>query len=499
MSEFLGGFAVIKIEFSDEVYETLKRKRPSLARQIPGILEKYRANLEEELNKAIARGRSVEGWLFNAYDIPLAKVGDRGGTVWTSGNVRVHKWLVDNGVNLFKKLDQIRVANNFTKKISLVSFTDLVKVIDQESLDALRLKSESDLTDFLNNPSSDDVAKFQPMLKEVNALPVAARKNKYHDAPIDVQSLQSYIRKLMVNEVPDLTVLQADTNNRCAIKLLRIAQLNNGVLPQKVNPSDFGRIYYEGYSVQSVKKSLRAAMLGDSYEYDIKSSVISWKMSFAKNLMQAKGLSGDPEHEFPGISYYLKDKRAFTQDVINQVFLPDCPWSIKKKEDKIKEAMTALSFGAKLIEASWEDSNGVEQETSIMKILDDVGERERFISSSYVAAFKQDQDRLDAFITDVFKKKLPNIKSIERLQTKRGTSKSKLLSWLYQHAETEIMDFVRAEIAMLSKNVIANVHDAIVVRQKLTGAELQNIVQKTQSKFRLDYFDLGEKPYQRCC
>lgn len=490
---------MIKIELVDDVYETLKRKQPSLASQIPDLLEKYVANLEDELNNAIVRGRSVEGWLFNAYDISLTNVGNNGGRVWRKGNVRVHKWLVDNGIILFKNLDQIREANSFTKKISLITFTDLVKVVDQENLDALRLKSQSELTDFLNNPLSADVAKLMPVLKNINALPAAARQNKYHDAPIDVQSLQAYIKQLVTNANNDLNVRQADANNRAAIKILRLAQLNNGVLPQKVNRSDFGRIYYEGYSVQIVNKSLRAAMLGDSYEYDIKSSVISWKMSFAKNLMQATGLSGDPELEFPGISYYLKDKRAFTQDVINHVFLADCPWSIKKKEDKIKEAMTALSFGAKLIEASWEDSNGVEQETSIMKILDDVGERKRFMSSSYVAAFKQDQERLDAFITDVFKKKLTNLKSIERLQTKRGTSNSKLLSWLYQHAETEIMDFVRAEITMLSKNVIANVHDAIVVRQKLTGAELQNIVQKTQSKFRLDYFDLGEKPYQRCC
>lgn len=490
---------MIKIELVDEVYETLKRKQPSLAGQIPDLLEKYVANLEKELNNAIARGRSVEGWLFNAYDISLTNVGNNGGRVWRKGNVRVHKWLVDNGIILFKSLDQIREANSFTKKISLISFTDLVKVEDQENLDALRLKSESELTAFLMNPSSDDVAKLMPILMDINALPPATRKKKYHDAPIDIQSLQAYINQLVTNANKELNARQADVNNRVAIKILRLAQLNNGVLPQKVNPSDFGRIYYEGYSVQSVKKSLRAAMLGDSYEYDIKSSVISWKMSFAKNLMQTKALSGDSDLEFPGISYYLKDKRAFTQDVINHVFLADCPWSIKKKEDKIKEAMTALSFGAKLIEISWEDSNGVEQETSIMKILDDVGERERFMSSSYVTAFKKDQDRLDAYITDVFKMKLPNIKSIGRLQTKRGTSKSKLLSWLYQHAETEIMDFVRAEIAMLSKHVIASVHDAIVVRQKLTGIELQTIVQKTQSKFHLDYFDLGEKHYQRCC
>ncbi len=489
---------MIRLELVDEVYETLKRKQPSLTNQIPEMMAKYIANLEDELNTAIARGRSVEGWLFDAYDISLTNVGNGGGRVWRKGNVRVHKWLVDNGIILFKKLEQLRQANNFTKEISLISFTKLVRVIDQENLSALRELTPTALNHFLENVPVADQDKYKPMLQQIYALPQAARQKKYHETPIDIQSLQGYIRKLLANTVSDLSTNQAETNNRCAIKILRIAQLNDGVLPQKVNSSEFGRTYYEGHSVQSVHKSLRAAMLGDSYEYDVKSSVISWKMSFAKDLMNSEDLTGDPDLEFPGISYYLKDKQAFMDEVIDDVFRADCPWTMKKKEEKIKEAVTALSFGAKLVEAKWVDQNGVEQETSIMGILSDVNERERFLNQQYITAFKQDQTRLDSFIVMRMKSKYPHLSKIERLQTKRGTSSSRLLSWLYQHAETEVMDFVREKITQAGKDVIANVHDAIVVRQKLTSEELQKIIKEARLKFQIEFFALGEKRYQRC-
>jgi len=41
-----------------------------------------------------------------------------------------------------------------------------------------------------------------------------------------------------------------------------------------------------------------------------------------------------------------------------------------------------------------------------------------------------------------------------------------VLAYAYQHAETEVMDVVRAEIRRLGKTVLANIHDAIVVRER---------------------------------
>jgi hypothetical protein len=77
-------------------------------------------------------------------------------------------------------------------------------------------------------------------------------------------------------------------------------------------------------------------------------------------------------------------------------------------------------------------------------------------------------------------------------------SKSQRASWLFQHAETEMMNIVRKELQKLGKTVLANVHDAIVVRERLTASELQAIEKLVKAKTKVEYFALGETPYKRC-
>jgi hypothetical protein len=274
--------------------------------------------------------------------------------------------------------------------------------------------------------------------------------------------------------------------------------LNNGVLPQKKKHSEFGRTYYEGHSVQSVHKSLREAMLGDSYEYDISSSVISWKMAFAKEYLKSLKNPLNIDDEFYGIQYYLKYKSAFYEDVLSQTFNEDSAWSLAKKTKKLKQAMTAFSFGAKLIEAKWKDANGFDQVSSIMEILKYADERERFMRCGAVTRFKLEQEKLDAYIAKSFKARYPFLEDLKKLKTIKGyNSRSKLISWLYQHAETIMMDMVRKELKKLGMTVLANVHDAIVVRERLTKSELLAIEIKVRRKTHVEYFALGETPYKK--
>jgi uncharacterized membrane protein len=55
------------------------------------------------------------------------------------------------------------------------------------------------------------------------------------------------------------------------------------------------------------------------------------------------------------------------------------------------------------------------------------------------------------------------------LQTAGGrSSKSKVLAYLFQHSETEVMNIVRSTLKDFNCEVLANIHDAIVVRNKLS-------------------------------
>ena len=60
------------------------------------------------------------------------------------------------------------------------------------------------------------------------------------------------------------------------------------------------------------------------------------------------------------------------------------------------------------------------------------------------------------------------------------------------------MDMVRKELKKLGKTVLANVHDAIVVRERLTKSELLAIEELVRAKTNVEYFALGETRYCRC-
>ena len=74
-------------------------------------------------------------------------------------------------------------------------------------------------------------------------------------------------------------------------------------------------------------------------------------------------------------------------------------------------------------------------------------------------------------------------------------SAAQKIVWLYQHAESIMMDMVRAEVKKSGNTVLANVHDAIVVGNQIPALLLDKIELKVQLKTGVDYFRLGETGY----
>jgi hypothetical protein len=67
--------------------------------------------------------------------------------------------------------------------------------------------------------------------------------------------------------------------------------------------------------------------------------------------------------------------------------------------------------------------------------------------------------------------------------------------WLYQHAETKMMDMVRAEVKKSGNTVLANVHDAVVLRNQISEKLLAKIERKVQVRTGVGCFRLGETGY----
>ena len=268
--------------------------------------------------------------------------------------------------------------------------------------------------------------------------------------------------------------------------------------PQRKKPSPFGRMYYEGTSIQNVNKELRRAILGNCWEYDIRSSVISWKMGWAKKYMQEHAPGQDIRKVFQATTLYLEDKGDFMATVKHYTFGADSPVPKDLQTKLLKTAFTAISFGARVTSTGWKNDSGQWTNPAIVDILKNSDDRQRFLADDTVKAFIAEQTLLDDFIYEEVKRERADLLKLLFLQTASGRpSKSKILSYLYQHDETEIMNVVRAVAQKYGREPLASIHDAIVFRKKL-GVDIKHEMELTMREYSGNpYWHLTAKELQR--
>jgi len=164
----------------------------------------------------------------------------------------------------------------------------------------------------------------------------------------------------------------------------------------------------------------------------------------------------------------------------------------------LKQAFTAMSFGARLASTGWQDGSGNWNNPALVNILKNTEERNRFFNDRSVRAFIKEQNTLDDYLFKQFKTHHPELVKLPCLLTHSGRlSKAKVLAYLYQHGETQVMDIVRATAAANDRKPIANVHDAIFFKRRL-GAELKAEIEwQMRSQTRNPYWHLTAKELKR--
>ena len=484
---------MIKLTVNDKVLDKLTEAFPKPQNSAKRALSKYISVLEEKLTESLNRGQTEYERKLKLHSIGLKKLSKEGGRIG-SKRVPLHAWLESNGLSLVKVVEK---GSNLSGFASRVKLTDLVTMTDSMSADQLSEKTDAQLETYLNDPLKSDRDFVNALLPDLATLTEAEIFERYDITEINISSLKSYIRWLLT-KASKMSALQMESNLRQAQIILRVAQFSNGMLFQKKKLSTFGRMYYSGISVQGVHKSLREAMLGDCYEYDINSSAIAWKMGFSQICYDAMKSHKSFDIEFSAMLFYLGNKKEFTADVIRDTFTSE---SDSRKENQIKlikTAFTALSFGARLTVKGWHDDSGNFVNPAIVEIIKNNEERGRFSQCYMVKKFISEQKLLDNFIFSVVKTNRPDLLKLKELQTGSGrASKSKVVAYWYQHAETEVMDIVRAELKALEKTVLANIHDAIIVKNRLTDDQKLDIEQKMCNATNNDYWKLGEKKIKR--
>lgn len=477
---------MIHLTIDPSVHSKLKVAMPKTDKA-KRALDKYADELTKHIEKSLLRMDSnlfkhYKQFYVSTYQLSL----DVGQFTINGRKQYLHTWLKDNALELVHAVEVGLKGGNF----SSVKLTELVTMSDAMDINTLRKKKVNELDALLNDKSLTDEDFFYRVFPDFETLTQSQLLARYDFCPIDTKSLKQFIVWLThkANKFNDvirqLMIRQANV-------ILRIALAGDRELPMERNPSHFGRMYYHGTSVQSVHRELREAMLGDCYEYDMRSAVVSWKMGFAEEYLKEHEPQQLISSVFGASLFYLEDKVAFRSHVQIETFGTNSHISDDVQKFIVKQALTALSFGARIYKHGWIDQSGKEFNPALVSIIKDSDARTNFINCDVMKDFIAEQKVLDKYIFSYFTKTEKYLLTDPELQTASGqVSKSKVLAYLYQHAETYAMDFARAELKRLGHTVLASVHDAIFVRHKLSAYDKDKIEQKMRSKTGIDYWHL---------
>lgn len=289
--------------------------------------------------------------------------------------------------------------------------------------------------------------------------------------PIDQQSLGNYIlaNKAIVKRTQTL-----DENLKSAQTILLISQAPQcrGNLPQVISESDFGRKYYKGINLQTAPKIVRQAALGECHQYDIEASVFTWKLDFVKAVYEIK---------LPATIDYLEYKDH------HRTRLSDLIFGTKEKGyvNYIKQAITAIGFGARKTNAVWMGENGKWKKTALREIIKSPKLLDQFLNDSWVNEFLQEQETMNQLIWQEIKD-LPMIKDDPNLRNLNNQiSKNKAVAKAYQTTERILLDSM-TKIAE-SSQVLLTCHDGFYTKNKAKLAELKECLKSIFPSGQLDY------------
>jgi hypothetical protein len=286
--------------------------------------------------------------------------------------------------------------------------------------------------------------------------------SEIHTVQVDIRSLENYVRASTAQNSPNQTL---QDNLKSARMLLSIAKHFDGEIPQIVNRSNFGRIYYRGPNLQSVHKTVREAALGNCYSVDIDSSVFNWKYAmvpFQDELTYTREL--------------IQDKKRVRRYLADLVFGNHEEYSIKT----VKQALTAISFGARGDSRCWykNESNQWTQ-GAMSEIIYSKEKREELFADHWMKNFMAEQDRINKFIGDQLVEAVNNDqipeKYLDDLKSIRGRiSRGKLIAWAYQQSEQKMMQKL---IEWSNSEVLLQVHDGIYFKSKPDILSMQTLLQ----------------------
>ena len=484
---------MLTITIDPVVLESLQQCYPTPKTAAAKALEKYRKLLENLIFKATLRGQSNYERLLGCYSISVSELVHKGPHIGYD-KVRLHKWLSDNKLELVETVEK---GNNLSGRVSMIKLTELVSLGEaatQVQQAIANVKSASDLSAVLCADANHNQEVFSTLYPDYfTYLSHTKRLQVFDVTPIDISSLEAYIAWLH-SGAKKFSPGQIRTYTEQSQLILSVAKHTGGYFPQRKRLSPFGRTYYSGLSVQNVNKELRRAMLGNCWEYDLRSSVVTWKMTFAKELADLLYPTKEWGKVFWASRIYLEDRADFMRDVRKEMFAAPNQVPVELQEKLIKEAVTAISFGARAKGAGWRSQDGDWTNPALVDIIKNGVQRHALLNSVLIQNFIKEQGLLDNYLANGMKEELPMLYFGPLITRNLKPSKSKAVAFLYQHAEVQVMQTAVDVLARYNIKPVALIHDAFVVRNKLSVDMREEIRYAIQSSTGNKFWSL--KPTQ---
>jgi hypothetical protein len=318
---------------------------------------------------------------------------------------------------------------------------------------------------------------YQPYQQQIQS-------QDYDVVDIDMRSLQNYIRSNLAGDrnnpqTPAKLIEEWDTNLKHAQRIWKLATAADNQLIQIRSESTFGRRYYRGPNLQNTPKIVRHAALGQCHEYDIESSVFAWKLSWFRSICQ----SHDQVMPMPATLDLLDNKKAVRKRLALAVFDTDADWAVQV----IKQFITAIGFGAPLRGVGYV-VNDQYQSPALAQIITARTRLDRAMADTWVQEFvREQQDMNTAIVTLARINMLSELQQVPELwdQGKRKIKPNSVVSYLYQHAERELLDW--AENFCDSSEVLLTVHDCIYTRRPVNLAEFRWGIQQWGEFYKLSH------------
>jgi hypothetical protein len=483
---------MLKITVNPIVLQTLQAHFPKKNSAQRG-LDKYVTLLEQQFTLSVMHGRSAWMNTNDLFSISLHKQRNRGGQIGPQ-KIRLQNWLEDNDLEL---VEVSLLGSNMTKRLSVVRLTHLAHLSQAVTVFKTQQEEETEeLRQLLDDQSITNQQFFEMRYPEIASMTEDEILDMFDIVPIDMKSLRNYLHwvqhdaSLIDSKKKFQIITQAD-------EIMRVAQHTDGFYFQRKKESLFGRQYYSGTSVQNVNKELRRAMLGHCWEYDIRSSVFAWKMGHARECYETLKTTETFQQVFSQTLLFLDDKKDFMASVRYYTFKEDSNVPRDLQDKLIKQAVTAISFGARRGTKGWRVSATEWSNPALVEIFKNSEERERFMNSPMIKKFISEQNTLDKFIYQTCREANSPFISLPEVRTQCGVlSKAKVIAYLYQHFETQVMDVVADEIEKRGRKVLARIHDAIIINKRLGQDTKEEIEYEMQKWDDNPYWHLTPKELQ---